>query len=148
MKTNNKKNVSLIVCVITAALALLGAILWLLPVAKYHGEGITMAKAMKLAGADGMASALGVIVVLYAVSAVWAAIPKKWAAIVGMIYGLLPLVMSIAQVNSWKAARLDLTLCANLMVPVSVCVVVLSLVKLIVLPKTRKVAAPQSPAAM
>ena len=149
-KIDTRKAVALIVTALAAVLALVGMLLWFLPVAKIYGESYTMLEAMKASGQD-MTGMLVFIVILYALSVVWAAIPKKWAAVTGMLYGLLPMIIAIAQVSDWRSNKLTLTAGANLMIPVAVCVVVLSLVKLIVLPKKVKAVLqtnPQPPVGM
>ena len=129
--TNNNLDVKRIVTLLYPLSALLLTLCWFLPVAKIFGESYSMLKLLKEAGNGEAKAGFWFIVILCAVSIVWAVLSKKWAAIAGAIYTILPMIFCIVQVSDWKSKKLDLAVGANLLIPLSILVFVLALAKLL-----------------
>ena len=137
-----KRNRGLIYAVtaVCTILALLSTLTWFMPTVSVLGESYSMLDTMSLAEELGANEAeLGqvragfwAVVIVCAVSVVWAAIPTLWSAIVGPIYALTPMVLCAAQVNDWKQ-NFTLAIGGNLMVPLAVLVFAVSIIKLILI---------------
>ena len=127
------------VSAVTAFLALILTFTWFMPVVKYHSMTFTMLGTLKESSGDNseVLAAFIFAIVLCALSIIWAAIPKLWAAIVGVLYSILPMALCIGQVNDWKK-HFDLAIGGSLMKPLSILVVLLSIVKLVVVIMEKK----------
>lgn len=141
-QTNKRSSkITLIVTAINAFMALILTLTWFMPVLTVHGDSYSMPGTIdKLSGSDAEAAAIGFwfIVILCTASIAWALIPKRWAAIVGMIYAILPTILCIAQVSDWKSHGLELAFGSIIMVPLAILVFILSIIKLVVLIKAAK----------
>ena len=148
METETKRNNSTITAVIAAvAAAVLLVIGWLLPMVKLFGEPVSIFRvADMVGGSNGAAAKAGyvTIVVICAISILWAAIPKKWAAIVGIVYSLIPMGLTIYQLYSWTSNDTELAFGSILAVVMSVAVLILSIVKLVVLINAKKPRLPET----
>ena len=136
------------VSMITAILAALATLLWFMPVIKYRSDSYTLLGSFSKLSSSHMKDALlgfWLVVALCAVSVIWAIIPKLWSAIVGTVYSVLPLIFYIAQVSDWNSSGLKLTFAANLMIPVAILVLVLSIARIVCFVGDRKKAVKQAP---
>ena len=109
-----------------------------LPMVKLYGEALTMKELFRMIDSS-MESAIGFVGFLYAITIIWAMIPKKWAAIVGAVNALLPILISFAFIIdcvSESAYRLGFG--GFLMALLSILVFVLSVVKLIILLREKR----------
>ena len=141
-KTTNKTSIAKrIVTLANLCAAILLTVTWFLPVVQTSSRSYTMLKALdKFGGSEGAAAMGGFIfiVILYAIAILWAAIPKKWAAIVGIVYSFIPLAFCIVQISDWKSHSIDLAFGGILMIPLAILVLALSVAKLVCLLKDGK----------
>lgn len=128
------------VSAVTAFLALILTFTWFMPVVSIAGRSFTMLEAMKHDRSDREAiAAFTFYVVIFAAAVVWAALPKLWAAIVGTLYSIFPMVLCVVQVNDWSDNRyIDLLLGGHLMRALSILVFLLSIAKLAVVIMEKK----------
>lgn len=134
-----------LVTLLTTLAALLAFVLLFLPVVKALGSTFTFSQVEKMADTEGI---FAMLLVFFGISVIWAVIPKKWAAVVGAIYGLLPALLMISQTLDWKKQdHMSPTAASTFICIFSVAFIVLSIAKLVILIKNKKPAA-KAPAAM
>lgn len=107
-----------------------------LPAVSYGGRTVTL-----LDVASGHSEAVGgfwIVAVLCALTIPWAAIPKKWAAIVGTIYTLLPMILCIVQVADLAGNGIKLAVGSIFLVLFPILLFVGLIVKLVLLIKDKK----------
>ena len=139
MSSTEKKNyiagninvIAGIVRLVSIIASVLLTLSWFLPVVKMYGHSYTMLKVLDMAGESDATAGFIFTVVLCLISIIWSAIPKKWAAIVGTVYSLIPMVMCIGQIGSWVSNDIKLAFGAVIMIPLALAVFALSVVKLI-----------------
>ena len=127
---------TLIVSAICAFLAFLTTVSWLMPVVRLGNESYTMMKVLdSYHGSDAGAAAAGFwfVVILCAVSILWAVIPKTWAVVTGVVYSILPMALCLAQLSDWESSNLDLAIGAKLLGPCAVLVFCAFAMRLLVL---------------
>lgn len=148
--TSIKKIASVPVLAVTLLTVLSALILifsvFSLPMVKVLGESLTMKQIDELPGGEGTYSFL---LISCAISLIWAIIPTKWASIVGMIYGIFPIILCVGQTIDWSSQRYITVQSGSIMMSVfSVAVFLLSIAKLVVLIMNKKQAKTPAPVVM
>ena len=130
---------TLIVSGICALLALLLTLVWFTPVVKIFDDSYTYSEILEIAKADeNEVAAFRAVIIISVIMIVWAAIPKLWASIVGVIYMILPAVLDIGQILDWKSKDVDLAFGGNLIIPLAVLTIIAFIVKLVFVIRDRK----------
>ena len=137
---SKKVKLSRVICLAGVAVVLLLTLAWFLPVVKFAGKSIRFMEVFEEMGSSSSDAQAGfwMMVVLCAISAIWLLIPKKWAAIVGMIYHLIPMILCFVQVSDWKSHDSSLAIGGALLIPLAIIAFVLCIAKLVVLIKEKK----------
>lgn len=134
-RNNLKKIASVRVLAVTlisviAALILIISVLRL-PMVKVLGESLTMKQIDEINNGDGT---FAFLLISCAISLIWAIVPKKWASVVGIIYGIYLMILCVGQTIDWSSQRYVSVQSGSIMMSVfSVAVFLLSIVKLVIL---------------
>ena len=139
IKTVKKSSkATLIVTLLNVFAAVMMTISWFLPIASDHGESYSLFNSIYMEPDSDAVAYFWICAAIYAVSIIWAAIPKMWAAIVATIYVFLPASLCYFIAGMCLLADLNLGVGSVFMVIFSSLLIVLSFVKLVFAIKDKK----------
>ena len=133
---------TIILSAVTAFLALMMTVSWFLPVVAEGGRSQTILGSLSLLNVveanDDPTIGFWTIIVMCASVIVWSVIPKKWSAIVGVVFAGIMASLSGSQIYQWATDGRKLAVGAILMIIFSALTCIAAVIRLIFVIMDRK----------